>query len=148
MVPFRWIHPRVKHFLCSEHSTSYTLTMWVFRLYWWNWKIHKATSLIITLVLKEIANSHNHENIATFKSPIKFVHRMSVHWLCPSASWQEPGVEITARPLARGEWKPRGMSRIFAEVVRRASWFYFLFFFILFFLFFLFFFRVTILSWK
>ena len=31
------------------------------------------------------------------------------------------GVEINARPLARGEWKPRGMSRIFAEVVRRAS---------------------------
>ena len=26
-----------------------------------------------------------------------------------------------ARPLARGEWKSRGMSRIFAQVVRRAS---------------------------
>ena len=36
------------------------------------------------------------------------------------------GVEINARPLARGEWKPRGMSRIFAEVVRRASCFFFL----------------------
>ena len=44
------------------------------------------------------------------------------------------GVEINARPLARGEWKPRGMSRIFAEVVRRASWLFF-------------FFRITI-SWK
>ena len=34
---------------------------------------------------------------------------------------RKAGVEINARPLARGEWKPRGMSRIFAEVVRRAS---------------------------
>ena len=40
----------------------------------------------------------------------------------------KPGVKINARPLARGEWKPRGMSRIFAEVVRRASWFFFFFF--------------------
>ena len=31
------------------------------------------------------------------------------------------GVEINAHPLARGEWKSRGMSRIFAEVVRQAS---------------------------
>ena len=31
------------------------------------------------------------------------------------------GVEINARPLARGEWKSRGMSRIFVQVVRRAS---------------------------
>ena len=34
-------------------------------------------------------------------------------------SWT--GVEINARPLARGEWKSRGMSRICAQVVRRAS---------------------------
>ena len=47
------------------------------------------------------------------------------------------GVEINARPLARGEWKPRGMSRIFAEVVRRAIFFFFFFFF--------FFFRITII---
>ena len=33
----------------------------------------------------------------------------------------QAGVEINARPLARGEWKSRGMSRIFAQVVRRAS---------------------------
>ena len=38
------------------------------------------------------------------------------------------GVEMNDRPLARGEWKPRGMSRIFAEVVRRASRFCFCFF--------------------
>ena len=31
------------------------------------------------------------------------------------------GVEINAHPLARGEWKSRGISRIFAEVVRQAS---------------------------
>ena len=31
------------------------------------------------------------------------------------------GVEINARPLARGEWKSQGMSRIFAQVVCRAS---------------------------
>ena len=31
------------------------------------------------------------------------------------------GVEINAHTLARGDCKPRGMSRIFAEVVRRAS---------------------------
>ena len=36
-------------------------------------------------------------------------------------SWPSAGVEINARPLARGEWKSRGMSRIFAQVVRRAS---------------------------
>ena len=38
-----------------------------------------------------------------------------------------PGFEINARPLARGEWKPRGMSRIFAQVVRRASGYFNLF---------------------
>ena len=31
------------------------------------------------------------------------------------------GFKINARPLARGDWKPRGMSRIFAQVVRRAG---------------------------
>ena len=29
--------------------------------------------------------------------------------------------------LARGDWKPRGMSRIFAQVVRRASGYFNLF---------------------
>ena len=38
-----------------------------------------------------------------------------------------PGFEINARPLARGDWKPRGMSRIFAQVVRRASGYFNLF---------------------
>ena len=37
------------------------------------------------------------------------------------------GFEINARPLARGDWKPRGMSRIFAQVVRRASGYFNLF---------------------
>ena len=37
------------------------------------------------------------------------------------------GFEINARPLARGDWKPRGMSRIFAQVVRRASEYFNLF---------------------
>ena len=31
------------------------------------------------------------------------------------------GFEINARPLARGDWKQRGMSRIFAQVAHRAS---------------------------
>ena len=31
------------------------------------------------------------------------------------------GSKLTIAPLARGDWKPRGMSRIFAQVVRRAS---------------------------
>ena len=35
--------------------------------------------------------------------------------------FNKAGFEINARPLARGEWKPRGMSRIFAQVIRRAS---------------------------
>ena len=39
----------------------------------------------------------------------------------------QPGVEINARPLARGEWKSRGMSRMFAQVVRRASGYFNLF---------------------
>ena len=34
---------------------------------------------------------------------------------------EHSGVKINAHPLARGEWKSRGMSRIFAEVVRQAS---------------------------
>ena len=37
------------------------------------------------------------------------------------------GFEINACPLARGDWKPRGMSRIFAQVVRRASGYFNLF---------------------
>ena len=37
------------------------------------------------------------------------------------------GFEINARPLARGDSKPRGMSRIFAQVVRRASGYFNLF---------------------
>ena len=37
------------------------------------------------------------------------------------------GFEINARPLARGDWKPWGMSRIFAQVVRRASGYFNLF---------------------
>ena len=37
------------------------------------------------------------------------------------------GFEINAHPLARGDWKPRGMSRIFAQVVRRASGYFNLF---------------------
>ena len=37
------------------------------------------------------------------------------------------GFEINARPLPRGDWKPRGMSRIFAQVVRRASGYFNLF---------------------
>ena len=53
--------------------------------------------------------------------------------LTETAVWRHcSGVEINARPLARGEWKPRGMSRIFAEVVRRASFFFFFFFFFFF----------------
>ena len=44
---------------------------------------------------------------------------------CTAAS--KPGFEINARPLARGDWKPRGMSRIFAQVVRRASGYFNLF---------------------
>ena len=31
------------------------------------------------------------------------------------------GVEVEINALARGEWKSRGMSRIFAHVVRRAN---------------------------
>ncbi len=46
-------------------------------------------------------------------------------WHIPLVTFQDSaalsGVEINARPLARGEWKSRGMSRIFAQVVRRAS---------------------------
>ena len=41
-------------------------------------------------------------------------------WVTAPEKYQS-GVEINARPLARGEWKSRGMSRIFAQVVRRAS---------------------------
>ena len=41
--------------------------------------------------------------------------------------FDSPGFEINARPLARGDWKPRGMSRIFAQVVRRASEYFNLF---------------------
>ena len=37
------------------------------------------------------------------------------------------GFEINARPLARGDWKPWGMSRIFAQVIRRASGYFNLF---------------------
>ena len=41
-------------------------------------------------------------------------------------SAQASGFEINARPLAGGDWK-RGMSRIFAQVVRRASGYFNLF---------------------
>ena len=37
------------------------------------------------------------------------------------------GFEINTRPLARGDWKSRGMSRIFAQVVRLASGYFNLF---------------------
>ena len=40
---------------------------------------------------------------------------------------QGAGFEINARLLARRDWKPRGMSRIFAQVVRRASGYFNLF---------------------
>ena len=43
------------------------------------------------------------------------------------SSTRSTGFEINARPLARGDWKPRGMSRIFAQVVRRASGYFNLF---------------------
>ena len=39
----------------------------------------------------------------------------------------DSGFKINAHPLARGDRKPRGMSRIFAQVVRRASGYYKLF---------------------
>ena len=45
---------------------------------------------------------------------------------CPVTDYLS-GFEINARPLARGDWKPRGMSRIFAQVVRRASGYFNLF---------------------
>ena len=50
-------------------------------------------------------------------------------WRLAEKSYNEisAGFEINARPLARGEWKSRGMRRIFAQVVWRASGYFNLF---------------------
>ncbi len=53
---------------------------------------------------------------------IFFIFTRSLSQLPPA------GFEINARPLARGDWKRWGMSRIFAQVVRRASGYFNLFF--------------------
>ena len=74
-----------------------------------------------------MTNSKNkHLARGLFWSPVVFVNDVIFAFIIKCSL---SGVEINARPLARGEWKPRGMSRICAEVVRRASFFFFFFFF-------------------
>ena len=57
-----------------------------------------------------------------------FLYSLLLIWTCEMLFlYSLSGFEINARPLARGDWKPRGMSRIFAQVVRRASGYFNLF---------------------